>query len=238
MIQRIIKSSLQLSFGAVTLILAFILLLNLNIIFQGRESIYSLQEFDNVSLQEDVAILVLGAGVIENRYPSPILANRLDSAYEIHRKFPDLPIIVSGDHREDNYNEVAVMKQYLVGKGIDSSLIYQDHVGLSTYDSLFRARHIGNLDQVIIVTQNYHLSRALLIAKKLGMEAIGYASADVENNQWQRKSREFGARLKDYLLANLNKTVQASEMNYPYNLQRKGDASDNKANLFQAIDTK
>ena len=83
-------------------------------------------------------ILVLGAGVINNEEPSRVLALRLEAAWQVHQALPDAPLVMSGDHREDNYNEVAVMKDYLVQKGVPSTQIYLDHAGYSTYESLYR----------------------------------------------------------------------------------------------------
>lgn len=80
---------------------------------------------------------------------------------------------MSGDHSSDEYNEVAVMKSYAIKSGVPSSDIFLDHAGFSTYDSLIRARDIFQAKKVIIVTQDYHLYRALYIAQSLGLEASG-----------------------------------------------------------------
>ena len=109
-------------------------------------------------------------------------------------------IIMSGDHGKRTYDEVNIMKDYAIEKGVPSKDIFMDHAGFSTYDSMYRAKNIFKAKKVIIVTQEYHLPRALFIAKKLGLDAYGVASEG--NNylgQKYRDIREFLARNKDFV---------------------------------------
>ena len=105
------------------------------------------------------------------------------------------------DGRSD-YNEVGTMKEYAVNEGVPSEDIFMDHAGFSTYESLYRAKEIFGADRIIIVSQEYHLYRALYIAKALGIEAYG-VSADLRSysGQYKRDLREILARNKDFILA-------------------------------------
>lgn len=107
---------------------------------------------------------------------------------------------MSGDHGKDDYNEVGVMKQFAIDKGIPSNDIFMDHAGFSTYESLYRAKEIFQAKKVIIVTQDYHLYRALYIANQLGIEAVGVSSNPRDySGQAMRDVREVAARCKDFL---------------------------------------
>ena len=131
-------------------------------------------EISNIKENYD-AILVLGAG-LKNGKPSPVLKDRLDTAYEAYIKGASAKIIVSGDHGRKNYDEVNVMKDYLISKGVPSDNIFMDHAGFSTYDTIYRAKEIFLCDKVLIITQEFHIFRSLYIAKKLDLEAEGVSA--------------------------------------------------------------
>lgn len=143
------------------------------------------------------AILVLGAG-LRNGKPSPILKDRLDVALKLYQDGVSDKIIVSGDHGKKYYDEVNVMKNYLIEHGVDSNNIFMDHAGFSTYDSVYRAKNIFMVKKVVIVTQKYHLYRSLYIASSLGLDAVGY-SATLRDYSGAVKFevREILARCKD-----------------------------------------
>ena len=145
------------------------------------------------------AILVLGAG-LRNGKPSPVLKDRLDTAYKLYEDGYSKKIIVSGDHGKKYYDEVNVMKNYLLDKGVESNNIFMDHAGFSTYDSVYRAKEIFLANNIIIVTQQYHLYRSLYIAKKLELDAVG-VSATLRNYSGSVKFelREILARDKDFV---------------------------------------
>ena len=146
-------------------------------------------------------ILVLGAGVREGGRPSLMLSDRLNTSIYLYESDVCDRMLMSGDHGRIEYDEVNVMKDIAVEAGIPSEHVFMDHAGFSTYDSLYRARYIFQAKRVIIVTQQYHLYRALYIARSLGIEAIGVA-APGENyyGQTYREVREMVARTKDFLL--------------------------------------
>lgn len=153
----------------------------------------------NVILEDYDCILVLGAGVRGNQ-PSPMLADRLDEAIKLYNQGAAPKIIMSGDHGQKNYDEVNTMKQYAIEKGIPSEDIFMDHAGFSTYDSVYRAKHIFGAKKILIVTQEYHLYRALYISNSLKVEADGIR-ADLRKyaGQTKREMREIIARNKDFL---------------------------------------
>lgn len=144
-------------------------------------------------------ILVLGAGVWGDS-PSPILKDRLDSAIKLYKDNISSKIIMSGDHGRNEYDEVNIMKKYAIENGVKSEDIFMDHAGFSTYDSIYRAKEIFNAKKIIIVTQEYHLFRALYIADKLDIEAFGTdAIKNKYSGQIFRELREILARDKDFI---------------------------------------
>lgn len=144
-------------------------------------------------------ILILGAGVWGDS-PSPMLEERLNMGIELYKAGIAPKIIMSGDHGRTSYDEVNLMKQYAIDNGVPSVDIFMDHAGFSTYDSIYRARDIFKVKKMIIVTQEYHLYRALFIANKLDVNAHGVPSDKrVFNGQLLREIREIAARDKDFI---------------------------------------
>ena len=210
-----------------------VVLINGWVLFTAERQIITIQELSEIDwLDDHVPVLTLGAGVINNQLPSPILANRLDKTLEIYQRNPRHPLIMSGDHKEDNYNEVLVMKQYLEDNGLPSSQIYLDHAGYSTYQSLKRLKTVHRQDKAVIVTQRYHLPRALMLARALGIQAVGIAAEDRNHNQVYREAREVLARIKDFLSTHLNLPLQeASEKDYAIDFSQSGDLTNRKSDL-------
>ena len=106
-------------------------------------------------------ILVLGAGVHKDNSPSLMLRDRLETACRLYEEGAASKIIMSGDHGRKDYDEVQVMKDYAIDKGIPSSDIFMDHAGFSTYESMYRAKAVFQVKNMIVVSQIYHLYRAL-----------------------------------------------------------------------------
>lgn len=146
-------------------------------------------------------ILVLGARVYEDGSPSGVLEDRLITAVGAYESGASDRLLMSGDHGRVDYDEVNVMKRYAVESGVPSEHVFMDHAGFSTYESIYRARDVFKARRVLIVTQRYHLYRALYIAKRMGLEAYGLA-ADIRNYSGQTRFelREVLARDKDFLL--------------------------------------
>lgn len=144
-------------------------------------------------------IVVLGAAVWGDK-PSPMLEDRLLEGIELYQKGVSKKIIMSGDHGQNEYDEVNIMKQFAIEKGIPSEDIFMDHAGFSTYDSIYRAKEIFGAKKIIIVTQEYHLYRALHIANRLGIEAYGVGSDPRQYvGAFNREVREILARNKDFV---------------------------------------
>ena len=144
-------------------------------------------------------IIVLGCQVKANGKPSAMLEDRLIRGIELYNLGAAPKLLMSGDHGTKEYNEVETMKQYAVDDGIASEDVFMDHAGFSTYESVYRARDIFEADKVIIVTQEYHLYRALYIAEQLGLEAYGVAADyNTYGGQSMRDFRELLARVKDF----------------------------------------
>ena len=154
---------------------------------------------DAVKLQDVDCILVLGCYVHPDGNPSDMLHDRLRRGVELYDMGAAPKLLMSGDHGRTNYDEVAAMKQFAINAGIPSENIFMDHAGFSTYESIYRAKEIFQAKKIIIVTQEYHLYRALYIADQLGVEAWG-VSADYRSytGQTSRDIREFLARVKDF----------------------------------------
>ena len=144
-------------------------------------------------------ILVLGCKVHENGRPSDMLRDRLETALSLFEGGAAPKLLMSGDHGQKEYDEVNAMKDFAVDAGVKSEDVFMDHAGFSTYESLYRAREIFGCKKVIIVTQKYHLYRALYIAKELGLDSRGVA-ADLHSygGQTGREVREILARGKDF----------------------------------------
>lgn len=147
-------------------------------------------------------VLVLGAGVW-GESPSPMLEERLNRGIEVYKTGCADRILMSGDHGRTEYDEVNVMKDFAVGKGAVAEEVFMDHAGFSTYESMYRAKEVFQVEKVVIVTQKYHLYRAVYNARRLGLDAYGVA-ADGQYNyslpvRTFNNARESLARCKDFL---------------------------------------
>lgn len=160
-----------------------------------------INETEAAKLDAD-CILVLGCGVREDGTPSLMLRDRLETGVALYEAGVAPKLLMSGDHGRKDYDEVNLMKDYAMEKGIPSEDIFMDHAGFSTYDSMVRARDIFCAKTVVIVSQEYHLYRALYLAEKLGLEAYGVPALDVNyRGQAYREFREMLARSKDFCTA-------------------------------------
>lgn len=154
---------------------------------------------NSTSMNDADCILILGAGIWGDE-PSPMLQDRLEEGIRLYKEGVAPKIIMSGDHSREEYDEVNVMKDYAIEKGVPSEDIFMDHAGFSTYDSIVRAKEIFDVENLIVVTQEYHLYRALYIANQFDLNAFG-VNADPRKyaGQLYREVREILARNKDVL---------------------------------------
>jgi vancomycin permeability regulator SanA len=174
-----------------------------------------LNKEEAILLNDADAIMVLGCLVI-NDTPSDMLQDRLDVGIDLYQNGASTSLLMSGDggNAETDYDEVSAMSQYAIEKSVDRADILMDFNGFSTYESMFIAKEEFNIDKMIIVTQKYHLYRALYIANKLGIEAYG-VSADLRNyqNQSQMNTREVVARCKDFIYCIFKPNAQKINVN-------------------------
>ena len=165
----------------------------------GMASSRILSPEEAAGLDDVDCVLVLGCLVKGNGVPSDMLKDRLRQGVELYQLGAAPKLLMSGDHGRTNYDEVDAMKTYAVDAGIPSEDVFMDHAGFSTYESMYRAKDIFQAKKIIIVTQEYHLYRAVYIARMLGIDAYGVTS-DYHNyrNQFARDVREVLARVKDF----------------------------------------
>ena len=147
-------------------------------------------------------ILVLGCKVHEDGNPSHMLEDRLKRGVALYKGGAAPKILMSGDHGQVEYDEVNAMKKYAMDAGVPSQDVFMDHAGFSTYESMYRAKEVFGAKRIIIVTQEYHLYRAIYAAEQMGMEAYGVdADYRTYSGQLMRDVREVLARVKDLLTA-------------------------------------
>lgn len=223
-IKKILRAAILLAL--VTGIVGGIALLavNLHIFNKTKDSIVTVDILEGFDAD---CILVLGAGVRPGGSPSPMLKDRLLTGISLYESGVSPKLLMSGDHGREEYDEVNCMKDFAIEKGVPSGDIFMDHAGFSTYDSLYRAKQVFGAEKVVIVTQKYHLYRALYIAQSLGVEAVG-VSADLRTYQGQtgRDLREILARTKDF--AYTIAKPQPVYLGEPISLTGSGDVTNDK----------
>lgn len=181
----------------ICLILSLIPLgINFFVIFQTVDKIYNEKEINS---EYDIA-LVLGCSALKDGTPSKMLRDRLNTAIYLYENKLVKKILISGDHTK-TYSEITAMNKYLIEYGINENDILIDEKGYSTNESIINYQREYESKSVILVTQQYHLYRALFIADKLGINAIGaHAKLINYNGQVFREIREILARNKDFFL--------------------------------------
>lgn len=176
------------------------------VVLLGTDSYVKIKAGSFITSEADVvqsekkadAILVLGAQVKPDGNPSLMLKERLNTGIQLYKEGAADRIIMSGDHRRDDYDEVNAMKSYAIDQGVPSECIFMDHAGFSTYDSMYRAKEIFQAKSLVVVTQEYHLYRALYDAMAFDLDVQGVpCDTAVYKGDTYRKSREVLARLKD-----------------------------------------
>ena len=212
---------------AAVLAIAFAVVL----VFAGTNAAAILTTQDDIVDQQAAAsfdadaIIVLGASVYPDGTPSGILQDRLDDGIALYFAGAAPKIIMSGDNGTESYNECWAMKQYAISQGVPSEDVFCDHAGFSTYETMYRARHVFGADRVVIATQTYHLYRAVYDAQGVGMEAIGVPSdyGEYANQSWY-DIREVFARTKDFFQVLFS--VPSTFVGDPISLDQSGDVTD------------
>ena len=182
----------------VSIIITIIILtlsINIYIYLTTKDKIIKLSDVKDIDY-----MLVLGAKVNGNK-PSLMLKDRLDKDIEVYNQ-----IILSGDGRTKEYDEVSVMEDYLLNLGVSKDNIILDKEGLSTSTSIYNLKNNFKVDKVLIVTQEYHLYRALYISNKLDIESYGISAKKENYHGWLfREVREILARVKDFFKVSIIK---------------------------------
>lgn len=182
--------------GVLTAALAVVLILNSVVVSGGKRLLVT---HDTAAENSRECIVVFGAGVREDGTLSDMLADRMDTGIALYKAGAGKKLLLSGDHGRVDYNEVGAMRDYAVAAGVPETDIFLDHAGFSTYETLRRAQDIFGVSSAVLVTQEYHLYRALYIADQLELDTVG-VSADRHTywGQWYRDLREIAARNKDF----------------------------------------
>lgn len=188
-----------LKYVTIAIIIIAVIIISINSYVKITTQKQIIQEDDIKNLSDIDCIIILGAAIWGDK-PSPMLEDRLLEGINLYKNNVSNKIIMSGDHGRKEYDEVNIMKKYAIEKGVPSEKIFMDHAGFSTYESIYRAKEIFGAKKVIIVTQKYHLYRALYISNQLGIEAYGI-SADPRQyaGATYRELREILARNKDFI---------------------------------------
>jgi SanA protein len=151
--------------------LAILIAVNYYVRSETKPLIY---HYANGTPEEEVGI-IFGAGIRNDR-PSKYLKDRLDAGIELYKLKKINKILLSGDNGSDEHDELTVMKHYCYEHGVDTTKIFLDYAGFDTYSTLYRAKHIFRLKSAILISQEYHLNRAIYIGNKLGVNSVGLSA--------------------------------------------------------------
>lgn len=194
---RVLLLPVKAALACVVFAAVLVVVANVHTVASTRDDVHTVDELADARAD---AVVVLGASVFADGTPSDILADRLEVAVDLYAAGAAEVIIVSGDNRDSHYNESAAMKLYCVELGVPADDVLVDHAGYDTYSSMYRARSVYGADSVVVVTQAYHLYRALATAQGLGMEAEGVpADKGAYDDQLSYSLREVAARTKDFV---------------------------------------
>lgn len=194
-LKKLIKTGIFLGAAGLLLILC------INSYVKSYAKKYILTEEKASELEDVDCVLVLGCLVRPGGVPSQMLKDRVDQGIRLYENQVSDRLLMSGDHGRKDYDEVNTMKRIAAETGIPSGHVFMDHAGFSTYESMYRAKEVFQVKKAVIVTQGYHLYRAVYDARKLGIEAYGVASDPRRyGGQKYRDAREVLARTKDFFV--------------------------------------
>ncbi|MDT0644175.1 ElyC/SanA/YdcF family protein [Zunongwangia sp. F363] len=159
---------------AIFVILASMIVLGFEAYLKKDTANLIYDEIENVP--EARTVIVLGASVHSDGKLSPVLQDRIETAIELYQAGKVEQILVSGDHKTADYDEVGAMKNYLLQRGIPENNVLEDHAGFDTYDSMYRSNEVIGIKDAIVVTQRFHLPRTMFIAKNLGLDYTGFVA--------------------------------------------------------------
>ena len=186
-------------------LLALVAVVNRAVVWEAsRSEIYDCNKEINIDKKYD-CILVLGAGVRADGTPSHMLEDRLRGAVALYEAGVSDVLLLSGDNSGEDYDEVSAMVRYCLEHGVPENAIVRDDIGFSTSESVYNTvRTLGYRD-ILVVTQEYHLYRAMYMVKRMGADADGFATDyRAYSMQIKRDVREYVARCKDFLKVNIS----------------------------------
>lgn len=195
--KKILKISMLTILALIALVIVLTAIINIYMIKSTEDQVLTP---DNVGKSSPDCIIVLGAMVYNDGTPSPILKERLDTGIALYKAGVSDKLLMSGDNGQKEYNEVIPMRQYAISNGVSPEDIYLDYAGFSTYESMYRLSEIFQVEKAIVVTQRYHLYRALYIGNSLDIEVTGVSATDRVSGQTGRDIREMFARVKSFWL--------------------------------------
>lgn len=192
-------------FSFIILICLGVLGINLYIVNYSKPYIYK----DVADLPEKYAIIIPGAAVYKNSV-SHVVRDRVEGAVSCFKDGKGVKYLVSGDHGTKEYDEVNKIKNFMMESyNVDEDLIFLDHAGFSTYETMYRARDVFCVKDAVVVTQGFHIARAVYIARKLGMDVVGLEAPEVVPYMTASKItwnlRECLARVKAFFYVIFNK---------------------------------
>jgi vancomycin permeability regulator SanA len=167
-----------------TMLVRLLLIFFLGCFVLGGVSLYFHQSTASYRYNQAQAVpaqrvaIIFGAGIRPNGQPSRILAERIQAAVELYQLGIVEKLLMTGDNSEVNYDEVTVMRDYAIARGVREEDITRDYAGFRTYDSCYRAKQIFGVEHAVLVTQSYHLPRAVYSCRQLGIEAVGLGTPD------------------------------------------------------------
>lgn len=181
------------------------LIINLYMLSYTKDYIY----YESDDVPQTQCVMILGAGVSTSGTISDVARDRAEAALELYHQGKVEKVIISGDHGRRNYDEVNSIKNYLkIIHHINDEDIFMDHAGFSTYESMYRGRDVFLIKDVVVVSQEFHIARAVYIARKMGLNAVGFVANEITpftkitHISW--KIRETLARVKSFFLVAFN----------------------------------
>ena len=169
------------------------------IVYGIKKKVNPLCYTDMDKVPETYTGIIFGAG-IRNNQPSKYLADRLDAGIALYKSGKIERLLLSGDNGQVNYDELTVMKEYCVAHGVPKEDIFVDYAGFDTYSTVYRAKDLFKVDEAIMISQNYHLDRAVYLGKVMGIKSYGFAADRGDYFFMQKnKFREYLALLKSFI---------------------------------------
>ena len=198
-IAAIIKKALIIFSIIVGVAFVVTFIINIGIIVSARKYVYN----DAGAIPPRTAIMVLGSQTRGTRL-SPVLQDRVEAGIDLMQNKKGIKLLLSGDHGQRYYDEVNAMRLFVLANApeIKEEDIFMDHAGFNTWDSMYRARDVFEVKDLLIVTQEFHISRAVCMARSLGLEAVGYG---INQDRFSGRSlrswqfREYFARVKAFI---------------------------------------